>query len=152
MVRLYVNTSLSKDTLFSVSETRSHYLQKVMRLKEGDTFLVFNGSQGEWSVKITSLAKKATFLQVEDQTRPQQEEGDIWLLFSPLKPKSQAFLEEKATELGVSRLWPIRCERTSVSTLNTAKMEAHVIEATEQSGRLTLPSLYPFTPDRKSVV
>lgn len=68
------------------------------------------------------------------------------MLFSPLKSKRQEFLEEKATELGASCLWPLRCERTSVTKLNLGKMEAHVIEAAEQSERLTVPLLKPLTP------
>jgi 16S rRNA (uracil1498-N3)-methyltransferase len=67
-------------------------------------------------------------------------------LFSPLKAKRQEFLEEKATELGVSCLCPVRCERTSVSKINLEKMLSHVKEAAEQCGRLTLPQLNPLCP------
>ncbi len=144
MIRLYVKTPLVQHNSFVLSDQQSHYLQKVMRLKEGDKLLVFNGSYGEWVATVKELSKKITVLQTIEQTRLCQEELDLWLLFSPLKPKRQAFLEEKATELGATDLWPVRCERTVVTSLNTAKMEAHIIEAAEQSGRLTLPALRPL--------
>ena len=116
-----------------------------MRLKEGDDLLLFNGTDGEWRAKIIATLKKSTALLLLSKTRPQHYEGDIWLLFSPLKPKRQAFLEEKATELGASCLWLVRCEYTSVLNVRVEKMEAHCIEAAEQSERLTVPVIKPFT-------
>lgn len=145
MVRLYVSASLGEGLQISLQEAQSHYLQKVMRFKEGGEVLLFNGTQGEWRAKITATLKKSTSLRLLSQTRPQKEENDIWLLFSPLKPKRQEFLEEKATELGASHLWPVRCERTSVLKVNDEKMKAHCIEAAEQSERLTVPIIKPLT-------
>ncbi|MBP9692016.1 MAG: 16S rRNA (uracil(1498)-N(3))-methyltransferase [Alphaproteobacteria bacterium] len=146
MIRLYVEGSPLENQVFSLPKDQSHYIQNVMRLGLGDEILVFNGFQGEWKAKITANLKKSTELIVLSQTRPQPVERDLWLLFSPLKGKRQEFLEEKATELGVSRLWPIRCERTSVSKINLEKMHSHVKEAAEQCGRLTLPQLNPLCP------
>lgn len=144
MIRLYTKFSLAAYQEISLSESQSHYVQKVMRLKEGDEVLLFNGTHGEWLAKITARLKKSTTLLLLSQTRLPQEEEDLWLLFSPLKSKRQEFLEEKATELGVSRLWPVRCDRTSVSRLNLDKMEAHTIEAAEQCKRLTVPVIKPL--------
>jgi len=146
LIRLYIKLPLIAYKDISLSESQSHYLQKVMRLKEGDEVLVFNGTHGEWLAKITATFKKSTTLTPLSQTRSPQKEVDLWLLFSPLKPKRQEFLEEKATELGVARLWPIRCERTSVLKINVEKMEAHAIEAAEQCKRLTVPMINPLTP------
>jgi len=146
VIRLYTKLPLVAYQEISLSESQSHYVQKVMRLKEGDEVLLFNGIHGEWLAKITATLKKSTTLLLMSQTRPPQEQGDLWLLFSPLKPKRQEFLEEKATELGASCLWPVRCDRTSVSRLNIDKMEAHAIEAAEQCKRLTVPTIKPLTP------
>ena len=66
-------------------------------------------------------------------------------MFSPLKPKSQLFLEEKATELGIGSLLPVKCAHTN-SHINLHKMKAHLIEAAEQSRRLDLPIIHPVTP------
>lgn len=146
MIRLYVNSFLGEGLQISLQEAQSHYVQKVMRLKEGAEVLLFNGRDGEWRAILTAALKKSTILLLLSQTRPQQPEGDIWLLFSPLKSNRQAFLEEKATELGASCLWPVRCERTSVLKVNGEKMETHGIEAAEQSERLTVPVIKPFIP------
>jgi len=146
MIRLYVENPLSENQQISLNENQSHYVQKVMRLKHGDALLLFNGREGEWKACITGLEKKTTHLVLANQTRPQQDEKSLCLLFSPLKPKRQEFLIEKATELGVSCLWPIRFERTPMPKVNLEKMRAQAREAAEQCGRLSLPEIKDLIP------
>lgn len=146
MIRLYVETPLFQSQELLLSEPQSHYLQKVMRLKKGSFIHLFNGKDGEWYAEVIDLLKKTTNLKVISQIKQQKSESDLWLLYSPLKPKRQEFLIEKATELGVSCLWPIHCERTSLPKVNLEKIQAHVIEAAEQCERLTLPEVKPLTP------
>lgn len=144
MIRLYIENSLVNTQEIILGEAQSHYVQKVMRLKYGDNLLLFNGRDGEWKACIKAFLKKSTLLSPISQTRPQPQAEDLWLLFSSLKPKRQEFLVEKATELGISSLWPIRFERTSVPKINTEKMLSHSIEAAEQCGRLTIPHIHPL--------
>ncbi len=146
MIRLYVKNSLSENQEVILTDNQSHYVQKVMRLKEGDDILLFNGSEGEWKAQIIGGLKKSTKLILLSQMRAQKKEEGVWLLFSPLKPKRQEFLIEKATELGVSCLWPVHFERASMPKVNLEKMHSHVIEAAEQCERLTLPEIKPLTP------
>lgn len=146
MIRLYIESPLLENQDVVLTENQSHYVQKVMRLQENDDVLLFNGRDGEWKARITTLSKKSTTLHPFSQSRPQGHKGDLWLLFSPLKPKRQEFLVEKATELGVSCLWPVYFERTSVPKVNLEKMQAHAIEAAEQCERLTLPEIKPIVP------
>jgi 16S rRNA (uracil1498-N3)-methyltransferase len=144
MIRLFVENPLSENQQISLSENHSHYVQNVMRLKQDDTLLLFNGRDGEWKARIASMGKKMTHLILISQSRPQQNEGSLSLFFSPLKPKRQEFLVEKATELGVSCLCPLRFERTSITKLNVEKMRAQAREAAEQCGRLTIPEIRDF--------
>ncbi len=146
MIRLYVNVPLQEDQSVLLSDLQNHYLQKVMRVKAGQSILLFNGREGEWKAEVVELSKKETHVKVLCQTRLQTSGKDVWLLFSPLKPKRQEFLIEKATELGVSCFWPVLFERTSIPRINIDKMKAHAIEATEQSQRLTVPEIKPLTP------
>ena len=149
MIRLYVNFPLNSAKEVALEEAQSHYLQKVMRLRVGDRVLLFNGKEGEWLAEIRKFEKKQTYLGILSQTAVQSSELDLWILFSPLKPKRQEFLVEKATELGATCLWPVQCERTSIPRINFEKMSLHSREAAEQCGRLTLPEVKSLTPLRK---
>lgn len=144
MIRLYVNFPLTENQDIFLTQKQSHYIQTVMRKKVEEDILLFNGTDGEWQARITEIQKKSITLHLLSQTRVQAKESDIWLLFSPLKPKRQEFLIEKATELGASCLWPIQSQRTSHLKVNTEKTTAHMIEAAEQSERLTIPLLKPL--------
>ena len=52
---------------------------------------------------------------------------------------------QKATELGITRFIPILTERTIVRKLNEKRINKIIIEASEQSNRLKVPSLDKLT-------
>lgn len=146
MIRLYVPQPLAPGLDLELSTQQIHYLLHVMRVKDGQDVLVFNGHDGEWKTKVSNVTKRSCLLSINEQTQPQQEETELWLLFAPLKPKPQEFLIEKATEVGVTHLCPILTERTSVTRFNVEKATQQAIEAAEQSGRITIPQVFPLQP------
>ena len=123
-----------------------HYLRDVLRLDVGAAIALFNGTDGEWRGRIAELGRHRAVLSVTQQTRPPEAATDLWLLFAPLKRARLDWLVEKATELGVSVLWPVRTAHTQAERLNMERLRRQVIEAAEQSERLTLPELRP--PER----
>lgn len=139
--RLYVKHDLSQGQIITLDKAQSHYVVKVMRLKNGDKVALFNGSQGEWWASITDDNKKATSLSLDAQARPQEAEPDIWLCFAPVKYGKIDFLAQKATELGVSKLLPIETKRTVVNRIKHDRLVANAVEAAEQSERLTVPEV-----------
>ena len=51
--RLFVDTVLESGTAVALERDQSNYLGNVLRLKAGDSILVFNGRDGEWLASIT---------------------------------------------------------------------------------------------------
>ena len=139
LARLYISEPIRADSTLTLTRSQSHYLINVMRMTSGDEFLVFNGIDGEWKGFITDANKKCTTVSVTEQTLPQTNELDIWLLFAPIKKDRTDFIIEKATELGVSKIIPVITEHTQISRVNIERLQATAIEATEQSRRLTVP-------------
>lgn len=139
--RLYVNVSLAEDEQISLSQEQSHYLTNVMRAKPGDSVALFNGHQGEWASTISSVQKRAVTLAIERKIKEQRSEPDLWLAFAPIKKARLDFIAQKATELGVSHLFPIMTRRTIVDRVKTERLHANAIEAAEQCERLTVPSV-----------
>ena len=140
-VRLYVDADLTGDGSFALSPEQSHYVVTVMRRRAGDEVLLFNGRDGEWRAVVAVAGKRSCRLDVREQARSQEPDGDIWLLFAPLKRQRLDWLIEKATELGVGRLCPVRTRHTVATRLNTDRLLAHAIEAAEQSRRLSVPDI-----------
>lgn len=140
-IRLFVEASLSPGARFALSREQSHYLTNVMRQKTGAPVLLFNGRDGEWQGKIEEIAKRETTLSVEQQTKQQQTEPDLWLAFAPIKKARLDFIAQKATELGVSHMVPVMTRRTIVDRVKTDRMIANAVEAAEQCERLTVPTV-----------
>jgi 16S rRNA (uracil1498-N3)-methyltransferase len=141
-IRLYVEAaSLEAGQEIECTRPQAHYLVHVMRLKVGDTLLVFNGQDGEWSTQVITVTKSTCTLKTLGHTRPQTLTPEVHLCFALLKQTPLHFLLEKATELGVTHFHPLITERTIVRHFNQDKQRLAVIEAAEQCGRLTVPTL-----------
>ena len=139
--RLYVETTLGVGASVDLSSSQANYLGNVLRQKQGDRLLLFDGSSGEWLAEIVEAGKKRMSLSVIEPTRPQEVVPDLWLAFAPVKKGRVDWLVEKAVELGVARLLPVVTQRTIVDKLNLARMRVHIIEAAEQCGRTSLPEI-----------
>ena len=139
-IRLFYSKSLSLNLTDKLDKSQSHYVSKVMRLKEKEVFSLFNSS-GEWEAKISNITKSIVEFNVTKQLRQKENTKDLWLAFSPIKSNYFNFMIQKATELGVTKFLPIIFERTIVRKINKERLEKVIIEAAEQSNRLTVPSI-----------
>jgi len=121
-----------------LDKSQSHYVNKVMRIKENEVFSLFNSS-GEWEAKILSISKGIVQFNITQQLRQKQNTKDLWLAFSPIKSNYFNFMIQKATELGVTKFLPIVFDRTIVRKINKERLEKDIIEAAEQSNRINVP-------------
>ena len=139
-IRLFYSKSLSLNLTDKLDKSQSHYVSKVMRLKEKEVFSLFNIS-GEWEAKIVNITKSIVEFNVTKQLRQKENTKDLWLAFSPIKSNYFNFMIQKATELGVTKFLPVIFERTIVRKINKERLEKVIIEAAEQSNRITVPSI-----------
>lgn len=141
MIRLHVPQPLSSDAAVAPTLDQSRYLTQVMRLKIGDSLLVFNGRDGEWRCVIAEVLKKGVVLRAEEQVRPQSTGPDLELLISVVKKSALEFAVEKAVELGVRRVRLVVTHRTQTQHVRMDRLDAIAIEAAEQTGRLDVPMI-----------
>ena len=139
-IRLFFSKSLSANLTDKLDKSQSHYLTKVMRVKENEVFSLFN-KEGEWEAKILEISKSIVEFKTKKQLRQKENIKELWLAFSPIKLNYQNFMIQKATELGVTKFSPIIFDRTVVRKVNKERLEKIVIEASEQSNRINVPSI-----------
>ena len=139
-IRLFFSNSLSANLTDKLDKSQSHYLTKVMRVKENEVFSLFN-KEGEWEAKILGISKSIVEFKTTKQLRHKENTQELWLAFSPIKSNYQNFMIQKATELGVTKFLPIIFDRTVVRKINKERLEKIVIEASEQSNRINVPSI-----------
>ena len=137
-IRLFFPKSLSINLKDKLDKSQSHYISKVMRIKENEIFSLFNNS-GEWEAKILDISKSTVEFNITRQLRQKENSKDLWLAFSPIKSNYFNFMIQKATELGVTKFLPIIFDRTIVRKINKERLEKVIIEAAEQSNRITVP-------------
>ena len=139
-IRLFFKENLSDNLNSNLDKSQSHYISKVMRIKEGESFSLFNDS-GEWEAKINEIKKGIVNFVIVKKLKNSENNSEIWLAFTPIKLNYLNFMIQKATELGVTKFIPILSERTMVRDLNSERLNKVIIEASEQSNRIKLPKL-----------
>ena len=111
-----------------------------MRLKIGDKLSIFNIS-GEWNAIIQSYEKKGARIKVMKKVREKENDKNIWLAFSPIKQNPLNFIIQKGTELGIQKFIPILTERSMVREINIERIKKIIVEASEQSNRISVPEI-----------
>ena len=139
-IRLFFKESLSLNFNSTLDKPQSYYLSKVMRMNEGQSFSLFNHG-GEWEAKIQSINKGIIEFLIVKKLRPANTEKEIWLAFAPIKLNYLNLMIQKGTEIGVTKFIPILTERTIVRKINEKRINKIIVEASEQSNRIKVPSL-----------
>ncbi len=139
-IRLFYSESLYINLKSKLDKTQSHYIYKVMRIKEGQNFSLFNQS-GEFEAKVENILRGIVEFTIKKKLRSVDNPREIWLAFTPIKLNYLNLMIQKSTELGVTRFIPLLSERTVVRKINEKRLNKIIVEASEQSNRLNLPVL-----------
>src|SRR5262245_10400379 len=140
--RLFIDADLVAEATAACSSAQVNYLRNVLRLRNGDPILVFNGRDGEWRAELVETGKRGASLRIGARVREQEGGPDIDYLFAPLKRGRLDYMVQKAVEMGAARLRPILTRRTMAERINLERMRANAIEAAEQCGILRIPQLH----------
>ncbi|CAN2535492.1 Ribosomal+RNA+small+subunit+methyltransferase+E [Methylocapsa aurea] len=139
--RLFVEAGLEAGARIVPDADRLNYLLNVLRLREGDAVLLFNGRDGEWRARLEEVARRKAILVPIERLREQTASADLHYCFAPLKHARLDYMAQKATEMGVSRLAPVITRRTQARRVNLERLAANVVEAAEQCGVLNVPEV-----------
>lgn len=120
---------------------RTNYLRNVLRLSAGARFRVFNGRDGEFEAEIREFGKRGGEARAGERLRAQTPRPSLCLAFAPLKQARLDYMMEKAAEMGAGRLTPVLTQHGQVRRINRERVRAHLVEACEQCGILTVPEI-----------
>lgn len=119
-----------------------HQWGKVFRLKASDRVIIFDGTGFDYVSEIVSLNKNEAVLKVVEKIKNENvPKKEIHLFQSIIKKDNFEWVLEKGTELGVSYFHPIISERSEKKNINFERAGKIIKEASEQSGRGSLPIL-----------
>ena len=75
-IRLFFSRTLSTDMTDILDKSQSHYLTKVMRIKESEVFSIFN-QNGEWEAKILKISKGNVEFKIIKQLRKKESSKEL---------------------------------------------------------------------------
>jgi len=150
VTRSYIDHPLTVGQTLSLPEDAANHLVRVMRLREGDGCVLFNGDGQDYSATLVVVGKRDAQVRIEAATALDNESPlHITLLQGIARGEKMDLILQKATELGVGAIVPVNAERTEVK-LDAARAEkrvAHwnnvVTSACGQSGRARIPQVGP---------
>jgi 16S rRNA (uracil1498-N3)-methyltransferase len=147
--RIYLEASLEVGETIRLDPENSHYLTRVMRLKAGDALRCFDGTGREHAARLANPNPRSCSIEIAQELRHSAEPPlKLHLAQGWLKGQAMDSVIQKATELGVTDIWPIEAMRSNVriDAGRTARRLLHwrgiARSSTEQSERLFLPRLH----------
>jgi len=153
LTRVYVECALMPGQRVALPDTASGHLLRVLRLREGDACVLFNGDGHDYCARIIRADKRGGEVEIISARSVHTESPlPLYLLQAIARGEKMDLILQKATELGVSGIIPVMSERSEVK-LDAARAEkrlAHwrqvIRSACEQSGRARLPGICPPLP------
>tara|TARA_R110002126_G_scaffold20433_4_gene75545 strand:+ start:4433 stop:5185 length:753 start_codon:yes stop_codon:yes gene_type:complete len=139
--RLFIEHKMQHEAKIELPREQANYLLNVLRLKDGDELLVFNGQDGEWLAGLQPEGRKKAFLVLKEQSRPQTSIPELMVMFAPLKVGRLDYLVQKLVEMGAGSIQPVFTDHTQLHKVNEKRLSANILEAAEQCGVLSIPEI-----------
>lgn len=145
--RFYIPPENVSDNIIIISQPEYHHIVDVIRYKEGSSICLFDGKGNEYTGDIMSIdrAVKNLKVKINNIRRNKILDKPFILIQSLVKGTKMDFIMEKAAEMGVTHIFPVRTERsvirldTKKEGLKINKWKRIVKEASKQCGRSQLP-------------
>jgi RNA methyltransferase, RsmE family len=130
--RIFINQHIETGDNIVAEKHIIHYLTRVMRTND---CLIFNDGAEYYA----SLSNDGNHIIVGDKTNHVDPSNDLVFYFAPIKKTDEML--NMVTQMGVKVLQPVITERTVARHINWERMIKIIIEASEQSGRNSIPQL-----------
>jgi 16S rRNA (uracil1498-N3)-methyltransferase len=150
MKRIYIGMDLfKKENIFYIKGETYHYLKNVLRLREKDIFIGFDGSGREYKIEILKIGKKEIVGKIMEKKEVYSTELPFNLQLFQCIPKGEKFdfIIRETTQLGVKKIVPVISKRVIVK-LNRENIEKKLKrwmkiaeESAKSSGRTFVPEI-----------
>ena len=146
--RLFVDAELRAQTRLALPEDAAHHAARVLRLREGELAVLFDGRGGEYEARLFMPGRGQVIAEIgEHRDTGRESPLSVTLVQGISSSEKMDFTIQKAVELGASAIQPLLTEKSVVrlSAEREAKKLAHwkrvAIAACEQCGRNRIPQV-----------
>jgi 16S rRNA (uracil1498-N3)-methyltransferase len=142
-MQLFYNPNIDETTeTFSFDKEESKHIIKVLRKKDTDILFVTNGLGFLFETEITLASDSKCTVKVLSFEKKPSPKFHLHLAVAPTKMNDRyEWFLEKATEIGISEITPIICDRSERKTVKNDRFDKIILTAMKQSNELYLPKL-----------
>jgi 16S rRNA (uracil1498-N3)-methyltransferase len=126
-----------------LDEDTSRHVVQVLRMQVGQQVILTDGKGTLLTTSITSAHKKHCTVKVESANNEPRKGNSVTVGISLVKNNNRfEWFLEKATEIGVTQVIPLLCERTEKQKFRSDRMRNILVSAMLQSRQSWLPVLH----------
>jgi len=130
-----------------LSPEESAHCLRVLRMKRGDRVEVIDGMGGYYDAVIDTADPKGCVLEITQVRAPRSQKDRIHIAIAPTKLMDRfEWFVEKAVEIGIDEITPIRCQRSERRVLKTERLDKLIISTLKQAKVAHKPVLHGLTP------
>lgn len=151
MPHFFITESQIKNDLIIINDTDNYrHIAKSLRARIGEKLLLIDGNQTQYETTITEIDNKTIQCNINKKYHSKRYlEFNLYLAQSPLRSDAQITIIEKATELGVSGVYPVITDNCALSKnileKKREKWQRTMIEASKQCERANIPTCFDLT-------
>ncbi len=140
--RFYTSTPITLKKFDITDRDMIHQWKSVFRYNVGSQVILFDGSGVDYLCMITSLRNLGATLEVIENKEVGMNRNNVYLCMALVKKDNFELIAQKVTEIGVTHIVPILCERSEKRKLNMDRLNKIILESSEQSGRGDIPTIH----------
>ena len=146
MEHYYAPQITDKNQLFELNEEESYHIVNVMRYKIGSNLIIVDGKGNNYTVELYQIKNKKCIVNIIKKFTSKPQKPFIHVAISPTRKNDRfEWFLEKSTELGVSRITPIICDRTIRKKIKYERAKKIIISSFKQSKRKFIPLIDDIT-------
>ncbi len=151
MPHFFIKSENVSNNIVQISDTENYkHIAKALRAKVGEKLLLIDESQIQYETEIKDITSKEIIAEIKDKYKSKRFlDFELYLAQSPLRSEAQSVIIEKATELGVTGVYPIFTDncalKKDVIVKKIEKWQKTMYEASKQCERAVVPTCFEMT-------
>ena len=145
MPHFFINSDQVKDDIVEISDKENYnHIARSLRSRAGESLLLLDENKIQYETIITEISGSKIIAKVESFYPSKRFlDFELYLAQSPLRSDAQSFVIEKATELGVSGVYPVMTDNCTVARQivekKVQKWQKIMYESSKQCERAVVP-------------
>ena len=149
MPHFFINSNQAENNIVTISDKDNYtHIARSLRARAGEKLLLIDENKIQYETIIESITNNEIIAKI-NKSYPSKRflDFELYLAQSPLRSDAQNLLIEKATELGVSGIYPIKTDNCALNNeminKKTDKWQKIMYESSKQCERAQIPKCCP---------